>query len=135
MIMQPLAGSGFAPMFKSDGWLLARSAYSQGRNDFASLKTMGRHLTTNESFLLLRGGAVLLTAGKDDLIGAVSAVKLEPFTLYVVEKGEWHWIAFDEEGFALITENADPVKEENLMETMTDKQLAEAYAALKNALA
>jgi len=130
MIIEPMAGSGFMPMFKSDGWLLARSSYDKGRNDFYSLKTMGRHLGTNESFLLLRGSAILLTAGKEDEIGAITAVRLEPFTLYVVEKGEWHWITFDEEGFALITENSNPVREENAMVVMTESKLSEANAIL-----
>jgi len=130
MLEYSMDGNGFSPLFKSDGWLAARTGYQKGFNDFTAEIRMGRHLSSNEAFLLLGGGAVMLTAGKTDEITNFIAKPLSKDNIYLVEKGEWHCVLFDEEGIALIVENSDSKREDNFSVKLDESTLSEARVAL-----
>lgn len=123
MIITDIETSGFTPLYKGGEWLVASNGYKTGVNDVASVTTMGRHMTTNEVFILLEGNAVLLSAEKSSSIGEISGELMVPKRLYTVEKGEWHVIAFAEKSTALIVENSYSAQEDNMISDMTPEQI------------
>ena len=130
MLEYSMDGAGFSPLFRSDGWLCARNGYQKGLNDFSANFIIDRHSGTNEAFTLLKGAAVILTAGKGDLPEKFIATPLSLYKVYLVEKGEWHCALFDEDGLALIVENSELKREENTKLPLAEPLLSEARAAL-----
>lgn len=117
-------------MFHSGEWLLAANSHKKGLNDEAALSSLGRHESTDEVFVLLKGQAVLVLAGKGSEFGPIQAVKLQPDTAYTVEKGEWHAILFEENSSCLIVENAFSKAGENYTRPLTPAQIKQAQAAI-----
>lgn len=113
---------GFCPQFKSDGWLVASNAYKLGLNDYKSLSTMGRHLVSDEVFVLLNGEAIMLTAGFENEIGKLEAELLKPGIVYTVEKNQWHAILFNEEGLVLIVEDSVMEAKDNMTQELSPEQ-------------
>ena len=118
-----IAESGFAPLYSGGTWLVASNGYKLGVNDKDSLSVMGRHMSTNEAFILLAGTAILLTAEKDDTIGKITAELMVPEKLYIVEKGEWHVAIFDVGASVLIIEDSHSPAEANMTSSMTAEQI------------
>lgn len=105
---------GFRDIFFSNGWRVSYSDFDADTNGPNSIYKMEKHLETEEAFYLLKGQANLLTAGKDYSIGNLEGNNLKTGRLYVVEKGEWHVIAFKPGSSVLIVEN----EQDSLSESM-----------------
>ncbi|MDC7230436.1 MAG: hypothetical protein PQJ48_09000 [Sphaerochaetaceae bacterium] len=97
--------NGFRDVFFSNGWRVSYADYASGTNDADSIYKMEKHLETEEAFYLLKGQADLITAGKGHAIGLLEGKNLKTSTLYVVERGEWHVVAFKPGSSVLIIEN------------------------------
>jgi ureidoglycolate hydrolase len=65
---------------------------------------MERHVATDEAFVLLSGGAMLLTRVEG---GEVAFTDLEPKTIYNVPRGVWHALVATRDSSLLIVEDRD----------------------------
>lgn len=54
--------------------------------EIPNLKTMQKHLESDEVFVLLKGSVTLFTAGNGEKIGTMKRVTLEPGKCYNVKK-------------------------------------------------
>lgn len=81
-----------------------------------------KHDETDEVFVLLEGRCVLLMAGFGENPGEISAVDMEPGSMYNVKKGAWHTHYFAPNTKVVIVENADTVPENSPISNLTDKQ-------------
>ena len=81
-----------------------------------------KHDETDEVFVLLEGRCVLLMAGFGDNPGEISAVDMEPGSMYNVKKGAWHTHYFAPNTKVVIVENADTVPENSPISNITDEQ-------------
>ena len=107
-------GIGYMPVILNDGWRVA--IVNSGENLLEkNLKKIERHLSSDEVFVLVRGGASLFI-GKE-----MKKHKMEVGKVYNVKKGVWHCIAMEENSKVLIVEN-DDVSERN-SEYCTDLQI------------
>lgn len=93
-------GIGYMPVILNDGWRVA--IVNSGENLLEkNLKKIERHLSSDEVFVLVSGGASLFI-GKE-----MKKHKMEAGKVYNVKKGVWHCIAMEENSKVLIVENDD----------------------------
>ena len=80
---------GFKPMVNFGHW---RTAISNGPEVYERkvIKSLSRHLETDEVFILACGSCLLLTAGNGDKPGEVKKTWMEPGLMYNVTKATWH---------------------------------------------
>lgn len=99
-----LQAKGFEVLHNSQGWRIAEHAYQPEVNGVAAFLTWGRHLDSEEAFLLLTGEGYLITSkeGRDYQIAPLKAGEV-----CLVEPGERHAILLSEGSRALIVENQD----------------------------
>lgn len=119
-----LRSEGYANRYQFRRWLIAGNGYCKGTNDPDGLSALGRHMHTDEAFLLLEGRGFLITAGTDTIPGELLAHALEAGKLLVVQQGEWHALVLHENAQTLIVENADTGKENSETFLLRDKQKA-----------
>lgn len=100
-------GQGFRPLKDHGSWRIAQLGYDPAVNAPESLAVLGRHLATEEAFLLLQGRAVMVTAGNLEQPGSLEAVRLAADRIYVVGQGQWHAAVLSPGARLLIVENSD----------------------------
>ena len=81
-----------------------------------------KHDETDEVFVLLEGRCVLLMAGFGENPGEISAVDMEPGSMYNVKKGAWHTHYFAPNTKVVIVEYADTVPENSPISNLSDEQ-------------
>ncbi len=95
---------GYQPLIDYETWRVAVLKYCEDVR-LENIKTMQRHLETDEVFVLLSGNCTLITGGMKEQVDEIDTIKLIPRKLYNVKKGVWHNHVLDEEGEVLIIEN------------------------------
>jgi mannose-6-phosphate isomerase-like protein (cupin superfamily) len=70
---------------------------------FGSVDHMKRHNNTDEIFVLLSGGATMLTISD----GEIQKQVLETGKAYNVQKGTWHYLAVTEDAKVFVAEASD----------------------------
>lgn len=97
---------GYQPLIDYETWRVAVLKYCEDVR-LENIKTMQKHLETDEVFVLLSGNCTLITGGMKEQVEEIDIIKLIPRKLYNVKKGVWHNHVLDEEGEVLIIENKD----------------------------
>ena len=101
------SGNGYKGIVNFESWRIAIANYAE-RFDKKNIKSLSRHLLTDEAFILLNGSATL-GIGEE-----CAEVPMEPYKIYNVKKGAWHAIWMSEDAKVLIVEN------DNTNETNTE---------------
>ena len=95
---------GFALVYRNDGFkcafITADGQYAPGQ-----IRTMKRHNSSDEVFVLIRGRAVLVTGEPSKMQYKYTA--LQTGISYCVEAGEWHYLSVSEDGLVFVAENSD----------------------------
>ena len=104
MVLQGMASKpGFDLVCKNDSFkcaFITRSAqYAPGQ-----IKTMKRHNTSDEVFVLVRGNALLVTG--EPTKEQYHRTVLESGVSYCVEAGTWHYLAVSEDALIFVAENS-----------------------------
>lgn len=101
----PLGGNGFDVVHTFEAW---KTAFITAAPQYGQLKVWKRHLCTDETFILLKGNAVIYTLDEQE-----NAVKtpMQTGKLYVVEKATWHHVQVEEDALLFVVENSDTAKE------------------------
>lgn len=101
-----IEGVGYSPLKDYGSWRIA-TLLPAVTNHKETLKVFGKHNTTDEVFVLLRGTAYMVTAGQEEQVSDIKVMRLEKETLFVVHAGEWHAAILEDNSQLLIVENQD----------------------------
>lgn len=101
-----IEGKGFVPLKDYKSWRIAQLSYNEDTNSIEGVKVFGRHLETDEVFILLEGEAHLFTAGFDDQFGDIYVNKMTNNKLFSVKEGQWHAAILKPGARILIVENS-----------------------------
>lgn len=123
---------GYKPLVDYESWRVAVLKFCDDLL-LENVKTMQKHLYTDEVFVLLQGNCTLFLAGEGDAPNGITAVPMEKHKIYNIKKGTWHNHIMDAEGEVLIVENRDTCDDNSPILPLTETQLAElAEAGKKN---
>jgi ureidoglycolate hydrolase len=117
-------GEGYQPMVDFKTWRVAILKYCE-ELEIENIKTMQRHLETDEVFILLEGNCMLFSGGREEEVSSITAVPMKPFQLYNVKQGVWHTHTLDRRGRVLIVENQNTSDSNSPICALTDSQLQE----------
>lgn len=104
---------GFAGLWTYGEWKLAMMNDAPHLR-IESLKTISKHLCTDEAFVLLEGEATMYIGDGDDTVGNITRYDYEKGKLYVVKKGTWHQIRTYPSTKLFIAEQADTSPENSV---------------------
>ena len=113
--------NGYKSLVFFENWRVAFMNDSP-KTTVEGLSYFQKHDETDEVFVLLEGRCVLLMAGFGENPGEISAVDMEPGSMYNVKKGAWHTHYFAPNTKVVIVENADTVPENSPISNLTDEQ-------------
>ena len=108
--------SGYAPVVDYESWRVAVLNDCE-ELQIENLRTMQKHMQSDEVFVLQKGCCTLFTAGAGEEIATIKCVELMPGKCYNVKKGVWHTHTLAEGSSVLIVENSNtddsnsPIKE------------------------
>ena len=118
---------GYAPVIDFERWRVA-VLNDIDELEIPNLKTMQKHLESDEVFVLLKGHVTLFTAGGGEKIGMIQCVTLEPLKCYNVKKGVWHTHTLEKDSSVLIVENRNTCDDNSPTALLTEKQISELRA-------
>ncbi len=123
--------AGYKPLVEYEAWRVAVLKFCDDLL-IENIKTMQKHLYTDEVFVLLKGSCTLFLAEDGEVPGNIRAVKMEPHKVYNIKKGVWHNHIMDEEGEVLIVENSDTYDGEgnSPIIPLTEEQIKELRASV-----
>ena len=101
----PLGGNGFDAVHNFETW---KTAFITAAPQYGRLKVWKRHLQTDETFILLKGNAVIYTL---DEAGNAVKTPMQAEKLYVVEKATWHHVQVEDNALLFVVENSDTSKD------------------------
>lgn len=122
---------GYAPLLITEGWQVAQLNTSREQRP-ENIGDLEKHMRTDETFTLLEGSAVLITADEDGKNLELTPMKAG--RTYNVPRGIWHNIAMMEKTSVLITENAGThteAKETRGLSEASRKKIREVCADYK----
>ena len=94
-------GESFRVGIASERWRIGMLRWGPR---FATLGEAERHLTSDEAFVLLQGGATLYEIQED---GEMQETPMELGTVYNIKAGTWHHIVVRRDALVLVVENRD----------------------------
>jgi len=100
-------GPGYQSLVYFEGWRVAILNDKPEIYRRETVKTLERHMLTDEVFVLLAGNCTLLIGGDQPELGAIEKVEMEPLKFYNVKKAVWHNLIGTPGMSLLIVENAD----------------------------
>ncbi len=117
-------GEGYKPLVDYRTWRVAILRYCE-ELEVRNLKTMQKHMESDEVFILLDGNCTLFTGGKEDTIQDIDGIAMKPLELYNVKRGVWHTHTLDKNGTVLIVENQDTSDKNSPTLHLEDSQMEE----------
>lgn len=115
---------GYAPVIDFESWRVA-VLNDIDELEVPNLKTMQKHLQSDEVFVLLKGSVTLFTAGNGEEIGKITKMTLEPEKCYNVKKGVWHTHTLEKGSSVLIVENRNTCDDNSPTVALTEEQISE----------
>ncbi len=120
---------GYAPVVDYESWRVAVLNDCE-ELDVPNLKTMQKHLLSDEVFVLLKGSCTLFTGGTGDSVGKIRSVVLEPYKCYNVKAGAWHTHTLAPDSSVLIVENRDTCDANSPTVALNKQQIEELRACV-----
>ena len=104
--IQKYDGEGYMSLVSSGTWRVAVLNYLDDLQP-ENIKTMERHLSTDEVFVLVKGKAKVVLGGNDTSIGELSYYPLVIGEITNIKQNTWHTIILSKDAHLIITENDD----------------------------
>lgn len=119
--------NGYSPIVDYKSWRVAVLKFCDDLK-LENIKTMQKHLETDEVFILVQGKCTLFLGENGEKPGQIERVKMSPGKVYNIKKGVWHNHSMDESGAVVIVENSNTTDDNSPVMKLTEKQIE----ALKN---
>lgn len=113
---------GYAPVVDYETWRVAVLNDCE-ELEVPNLKTMQKHLLSDEVFVLLKGSLTLFTGGNGEEVGTISSTTLEPCKCYNVKAGVWHTHTLEKGSSVLIVENRNTNDSNSPTISLTQEQI------------
>jgi ureidoglycolate hydrolase len=104
--IQKYDGEGYMSLVTSGTWRVAVLNYLDALQP-DRIKTMERHLSTDEVFVLVKGRAKVVVGGNDTGIGELSYYPMVIGEVTNIKQNTWHTIILSKNAHLIITENED----------------------------
>ena len=124
-------GEGYKPLIDYNTWRVAILRYCE-ELEVQNLKTMQKHMESDEVFILLDGNCTLFTGGKEEEIRDIDGIAMKPMELYNVKRGVWHTHTLDKKGTVLIVENQDTSDENSPTTHLEELQTEDLQKIFRN---
>ena len=121
---------GFRPLLIKEQWQIGQITYDESF-DINNIKTIDIHFKTDESFILLNGKAILITASlnNEKFIFQTELMKTE--TVYNIPVNTWHNIALFPNTCVMIVENKNSHLEEYEIKKLSKNEIKTLKEELK----
>lgn len=116
--------SGYKPLVDYDAWRVAVLKFCDDLK-LENIKTMQKHLETDEVFILLKGRCRLFLGGSGERPGKIERVDMVPGKVYNIKKGVWHNHIMDPSGEVVIVENSNTSDDNSPIVELTKEQRKE----------
>lgn len=121
---------GYKPLVDFESWRVAVLKYCKDVR-IENIKTMQRHLETDEIFVLLNGVCTLISAGTGETVEEIAITKMEQHKIYNVKKGVWHNHVLDEKGEVLIVENQNTCDDNSPIVNLNPEEIVQIRDLIK----
>lgn len=118
---------GYSPVIDYEAWRVA-ILNDIDELEVPNLKTMQKHLLSDEVFVLLKGSCTLFTGGSGDAVDNIQSTKLEPYKCYNVKAKVWHTHTLEPNSSVLIVENRNTDDSNSPKINLTKEQMEELQA-------
>ncbi len=124
--IQQYDGEGLDYLVHGDGWdvLLLNHLPRLGHGAVTQLH---KHTETKETFVLLAGKVLLLTATGTDTPEDIFGVEMEQGKVYTAERGVWHATVMTEDAKILLVENAHTTAENTFRAELNEAQVKTVF--------
>lgn len=113
-------GFGYQAQVSYGAWRVAVLRYLDELK-IENIRTMERHIATDEVFILMFGKAMLILGGNDNFISDFHSVTMNIGEIYNVKKNTWHTVILSEDAHIIIVENDDTSKDNSETCVLTEK--------------
>ncbi|MGN0351301.1 MAG: cupin domain-containing protein [Roseburia sp.] len=114
--------SGYLPLVDYETWRVAVLKFCDDLK-IENIKTMQKHMETDEVFILLKGQCTLYLGGSGEQPDRIEKVTMLPGKVYNIKKGVWHNHTMDEQGEVVIVENSNTSDDNSPITELTKEQL------------
>lgn len=118
---------GLCPMVNGGAWDVLMLNYLP-RLGHGGVTQLHMHSETKETFVLLAGKVMLLTATGVDAPGEIAGVMMEMGKTYTVDAGVWHGNIMSKDAKLLLVENAHTTAENTFRKELNEAQCAHVLA-------
>lgn len=122
---------GYAPVIDYKSWRVAVLNDCE-ELEVKNLKTMQKHLLSDEVFVLLKGSCTLFTGGNGDSVANISSLAMKPYKCYNVKAGVWHTHTLTPDSSVLIVENRDTCDANSPTMKLNEQQIEELRAGFES---
>lgn len=122
--------AGYKPLVDFGAWRVAVLKFCDDLK-LENIKTMQKHLETDEVFVLIRGNCTLFLGKDGDRPEDIKSVHMEHGKVYNIKKGVWHNHIMDEDGEVLIVENRNTCDDNSPIIVLDGEQLAQLNRCAK----
>ncbi len=119
--------NGLATLVNGGGWDVLMLNYLP-RLGHGAVTQLHRHSETKETFVLLAGKVLLLTATGGEAPEEISGVMMEAGKVYTVDTGVWHATVMTEDAKLLLVENSHTTTENTFRAELNPAQCARVLA-------
>jgi ureidoglycolate hydrolase len=97
---------GFMPLVSFGGWRVAVLRFLDDLKP-ENIKTLERHLKTDEVFILVKGSGMLLVGGNHEQPADIQSFIMEIGKVYNIKQNTWHSISLTNDAHVILVENDD----------------------------
>lgn len=119
-------GTGFLPLVTFGSWRIAMNVSAEDEQ----LRTLQRHLETDEAFVLLEGGGAMLIADGEASPEGARWMPMEAMKVYNVRRNVWHAHVMRAGTRLLIVENEDTGDANSVTYTLTEGERAQLLTTM-----
>ncbi|HWR45907.1 hypothetical protein [Sporomusa sp.] len=123
LVVEAFEGEGLKRVVESGDWFVGIKNYKTA-NDAQLFTFMEKHFLTDEVFVLLSGGCVLLIdVSADDSCSDIRLCPMETGKVYCVTKGVWHNTIVTKDVKMILVENRNTSGDNSEMFNLPEDQL------------
>jgi ureidoglycolate hydrolase len=129
--IEEFSGEGLKRVAEYEEWFVGVKNYKPF-NDVDNLKSLERHLLTDEVFVLLDGKCILLVDSSSNQKGTdIECIPMEKGKVYCIHKGIWHNTITTKDAKLILVENRNTSGDNSEMFDLSNSQIKSLISDLK----